>query len=184
ANTMKKALARARAVNHPYTLAWTLNFAAVIHQIQGEVDATRRMADECLQHSQRHEFPFWLAGAHVMHGWSRIAGGETTDDALAEAREGLADWKKTGAVAFSPYYLGCLIEGYRMLGRPPEGVDALESTIASIQRTGERWWEPELQRLRGELLLDMNPERDAQRAEACFREAANSAKRHVSRSLL
>jgi predicted ATPase len=183
AAVIEQALTRAKEVNHPYTLAWTLNFAAVIHQIRGEVDATLRMAEQCIRHSTQHEFPFWLAGGRVMAGWAQLAAGNDVEAALAEARDGLASWRATGAVVFSPYYLACLTDCYRRLGRSAQGFDALSEMIGSVQETGERWWEPELHRLKGELLLDRGSVSEQPSAERCFRHAFELAQSQNSRSL-
>jgi predicted ATPase len=50
-------------------------------------------------------------------------------------------------------------------------VDAL----AQVEGTGERWFEPELHRLRGELLVSI-PDGDRAQAEACFRHAIATAR--------
>ena len=44
----EQALARARAVDHPYTLAWMLSNAAVLYQLRGDAGMTRHFAEECV----------------------------------------------------------------------------------------------------------------------------------------
>ena len=181
--SFERALERAHEVGHAFTLAWVLNFGAVIHQIRGDALATRRLADLCVAHAKQHEFPFWLAGGRVMQGWSLVAGGEDRKAGIAEMRDGLAGWAATGAVLFSPYYLACLIEGYRMTGRSADGLEALTQMIDLVQQTGEKWWEPELHRLRGELLRDSGGLAEARAAEAKFRDAILIAAVSGSRAL-
>ncbi|MGH7899247.1 MAG: ATP-binding protein, partial [Candidatus Binatia bacterium] len=66
-------------------------------------------------------------------------------------------------------------------GKIEEGLSKLEIAIAAAERTGERWWEPELQRLRGELVWQTDP--NDQEAEACFGRAIRIARDQESRSL-
>lgn len=148
----EQALARARIVDHPYTLAWALSFAAVLRQLRGDVSMTRDLAEECMALCQRHDFPFWLASSRIMRGSALVEGGERVAAGMAELRGGLAGWRKTGARVYAPYFTCCLAEGYLSAGRPTEGLAPLAEMTAMVERTSEGWWQPELYRLTGELL--------------------------------
>jgi predicted ATPase len=53
-----------------------------------------------------------------------------------------------------------------------------------MDRTGERWWEAEVYRLRGELLLAQESTRQkCVEAEACFRHALEVARQQQAKSL-
>ena len=52
-----------------------------------------------------------------------------------------------------PYFLALLAEAYGTMGQPEEGLHVLAEALALVDKTGERWYEPELHRLKGELLL-------------------------------
>jgi adenylate cyclase len=178
-----RALERAREVGHPYTSAWVLNFAAVIFSLRGEISRARQAAEACVRLAKQHDFPFWIAGGRVMSGWCRISAGERDEAALREVEEGLVDWRGTGAVVFSPYYLSGLVEGLRAV-RPDASIEAaLDEGIALIQTTGERWWEPELHRLRGALLQGAGPLTSTRDPEPFFSEAVRLARAKGSRSL-
>lgn len=148
-----QALARARDVDHPYSLAWALSFTAVLHQLRGEAQRTRELADECVNLSREHDFPFWLASGRIMHGWALADEGGQVDIGIAELRDGLDGWHKTGARIYAPYFTCCLSEGYIAAGQPASGLTPLAEMIATVERTGEGWWQPELYRLTGELLI-------------------------------
>ena len=68
-------------------------------------------------------------------------------------QEGLAAERATGAEAVAPYFLALQAEIYGKMGQPEEGLAALAEALALRQRTGERWYEAELYRLKGELTL-------------------------------
>jgi predicted ATPase len=180
----EKALARARLVDHPYTLAWALSFAAVLRQLRGDVSITRALAEECVAHCERHDFPFWLASSRIMRGWALADERLQVDLGIAELEGGLAGWRKTGARVYAPYFTCCLAEGYLAAGRPRDGLAPLAEMIAMVERTGERWWQAELYRLTGELLsnADQSAEDGAQ-PEHFFRKALEVSTRQDARSL-
>ena len=81
-----------------------------------------------------------------------------------------------------PYYLALLAEAYGKAGQTKEGLDVLAEALAVVAKTGEGWWEAELHRLTGELLLkQVLP--DAPQAEGCFRRALAIARRQQAKSL-
>ncbi len=72
---------------------------------------------------------------------------------------------------------------YANLGRTKEGLSALTEAMAAVQERGERWWEAEVHRIKGELLLlSLSPQIDAD-AEACFRQALEVARQQTAKSL-
>jgi predicted ATPase len=79
-----------------------------------------------------------------------------------------------------------LAEGYGRLGLAKEGLITLTEAQAAIDSSGERWWEAELQRLKGELIL-MQPDtlnsQGTEEAEACFQHALTTAHAQSAKSL-
>jgi predicted ATPase len=73
-------------------------------------------------------------------------------EGIAHIRAGLAAWRATGAELVRPYFLALLAEAYRKAGQTEEGLNALAEALATVHDSGERWWEAELYRLKGELL--------------------------------
>jgi predicted ATPase len=68
-------------------------------------------------------------------------------------RHGLAAKKATGARLKIPFYLGLMADLYGRAGHSEEALDLVEDALARVEATGERWFEAELHRIRGELLL-------------------------------
>ena len=64
----------------------------------------------------------------------------------------LAAWQATGAEAFRPYYLSLLADGLRRSGDVDRGLTVLDEAQAVVEQHSERWWQPDLLRIRGELL--------------------------------
>jgi predicted ATPase len=86
-----------------------------------------------------------------MHGWALVDEGEQVSLGLTELQEGLAGWLKTGARVYAPYFTCCFAEACLSADRPDDGLEPLARMIEMVERTGERWWQPELYRLTGEL---------------------------------
>ena len=101
---------------------------------------------------------------------------------MAQMHQGLAALRATGAEMLRPYYLALLAEAYAQVGQPEAGLTVLAEALAVVDNTGERRWEAELYRLKGELLLARSAEQHAE-AEACFHQALDIARRQQAKSL-
>ena len=99
------------------------------------------------------------------------------DDGVAELRLGLDLWRATGSKHWVPYRLGRAADAYRMAGQAEEArclIDDAEEAMGS----GDRWFEAEVHRLRGELLLSAA---DQHGAEACYQRALAVARGQSAR---
>jgi predicted ATPase len=88
--------------------------------------------------------------------------------------QGLAAWRATGAEVLRPYGLALLAETYAKVGQQEEGLTLLAEALAVANDTGERRWDAELYRLKGEVLLAPSTEQHAE-AESCFHQALDIA---------
>ena len=75
-----------------------------------------------------------------------------------------------------------LAEAYGQAGQPEAGLTVLAEALTLVAATEERWWEAELYRLQGELLLQL-PRPDMSQAEACFQQALDVARRQQAKAL-
>jgi predicted ATPase len=75
-----------------------------------------------------------------------------------------------------------LAEVHRSLGQPEAGLTALSEALALVETTGERYYEAELHRLKGELLLQ-HAAPEVSHAETCFQQALDIARRQQAKSL-
>ena len=97
-------------------------------------------------------FPHWLACGTMLRGWA-LASRARREEGIAQIRQGLAALQATGTEMARPYYLALLAEAYGKAGQAEEGLAVLAEALAAVDNTGERWYEAELYRLKGELLL-------------------------------
>jgi predicted ATPase len=87
-----------------------------------------------------------------------------------------------GLVLGSPTLLAFLGEAHGKAGQSEEGLAPLDEAHGLVAKTGERAFEAEVHRVKGELLLAGSPS-DPTQAEACFREALEVARRQSAKSL-
>jgi len=94
--------------------------------------------------------------------------------------KGVQDLRSTGAGLNLTFHLGFLGEVHTRIGRFAEAARALDEALAIAENTGERFYEAELHRLRGELLLAESPAEAG--AEAAFSKAVDVARRQQSKA--
>ena len=86
-----------------------------------------------------------------------------------------------GSEISRPHFLALLAEALGQEGEVAEGLDVLSEAMEAAEQTGGRYYEAELYRLKGELLMALAQENRAQ-AEACFRQAIEMAHRQQAKS--
>jgi predicted ATPase len=101
---------------------------------------------------------------------------------MTQIRQGVTAWRSTGAALVMPTYLATLAEVYGKAGQLTDAQALLREALVIVEDTGERFWEAELYRLKGTLLLQQNV-RDEQQAAACFHQALNIARHQQAKSL-
>jgi predicted ATPase len=94
----------------------------------------------------------------------------------------LAAFRTAGAEISRSRDLALLAEAYGEVGQTEEGLTVLAEALAVADKTGERYWEAELYRLKGELLLVLSAEKHTE-AESCFRQALDIARHQEAKSL-
>ena len=137
----QQALALAHELSHPYTLGYSLILAAVLSELCG--DSQGAHATALVKLSRDQGFPFLLAGGHIHCGAALVAQGQS-DAGIGQILEGLAIWQSTGAELWRPYFLAMLARAYGQSGKADEGLATLSEALTVVTRTGEHWFEPEL----------------------------------------
>ena len=176
-----EAVILAQQVAHPFSLGSALNDAATFHQYCQGVQAAREHAEAVITFATEQGFPHWRATSSILLGWALARQGQTKDG-VEQMHQGLTAWRATGAEIMRPYFLALLAEGYGIMGQPKAGLEALAEALMLVDRTGERWYESELYRLKGELLLQQSRDHHAE-VYACFQHALDVARDQQVKSL-
>ena len=169
-------------VQHPYSVAFGFTVAAFLRQYLGDPPAARALAEEAVVISEAHGLAFIGPMASMFEGWARTREGEL-DEGMAQMRRGLAAQLATGAELARPYWLWLLAEGCQRTGATREGLALLDDADAAVEHTHDRYWEAEIHRLRGRLLLATAEPTAPASAEACYRRALDVARGQGARSL-
>jgi predicted ATPase len=101
---------------------------------------------------------------------------------LAQVHQGIAACRAIGQALHIPYYCTVLADVCDHLGYPEDGLQALAEAHTLIEQRDERWWEAEVCRLHGVLLL-RQPRTPQAEAEAWFQRALDVARRQEAKSL-
>jgi predicted ATPase len=162
-----EALRLAEETSHSHTLAQALSLAAAFHLDRRDVERTEFLAREATAVATEHDFAYWRATGCLWWGWVLVQRRDV-ENGLAQIQRSLAQFRARGDVQTIPHALTVVAGVYGQLGQPLKGLEALDEALGVLERTKERRREAEIHRLRGELLLSLPGERDA---EACFERA-------------
>ncbi len=174
------ALTRAPELASPFSLTFALYEAAVLHQFRRERPLTLELAERAMSVSTEQGFASWLALGTILRGWALAQQGQG-EEGIAQMRQGLAAYLATGAELGRPRQLAMLAEAYGRVGQTAEGLAVLAEALTAVHNTGERSYEAELYRLKGELLLARSAAKQAE-ADACFRQALDVARRQQAKA--
>jgi len=196
---IRAAISLAQELSHSLSLARALEFAALIHQYRREGQAAQEQAEATITVCTEQGFPFYLAHVTILRGWALAEQGQA-EEGISQIRQGLVAYQAIGGDLFRPYFLALLAETYGKIGQCEEGLTLLTEALAAADKNGERFYEAELYRLKGQLTLQQfnvqgstfnvtspqHPTPSTQveaEAEACFLKAVEIARKQQAKSL-
>jgi predicted ATPase len=161
---------------------YALYMTAAICQLLDKVQETQERAEEAdLLCDKYGGQPFWKAWGPVLRGWALSENG-MLGEGIAESRKGLSVMQTTGSLLASPYLYSIQVEIYRKAGKIREGIKVLADTFKMVEKTKELWWEAEMHRIKGELMLADSFDHKL-KAEASFHKALKIARRQKAKTL-
>jgi predicted ATPase len=178
---LNDALVLAQALSHPYSLASARCYAAFVSQFRRDVPVVHEHADATVALSTAQGFPFWAALGTSCRGWALAIQGQG-EEGMAQIRQGIASLRATEAALWGPFLCTLLAEIYDHLGHTADGLQALAEAYTLMEQQEERWWEAEIHRLRGVLLL-RQPGTPQAEAETWLRRALDVARRQEAKAL-
>jgi predicted ATPase len=176
----EEAIAAAGAAAHPASEALALSLVAYIRQLRGEATLCRGVAEAALALATEQMLPFYAAHASVSGGWALVKEGQP-EEGLRRLCGGIDATRAMGARILTLYSLPVLAEACLAARRVEEGLLAVREALAETEKTEYRFYEGELDRLEGELVL-ASAEPDATGAEASFRKAIALARKQEAKS--
>ena len=177
----REALDVAHALSHPFSLAYALAFVASMHQFRQEASRVQEQAEALMALSKEQRFTFWFPWGMILRGWALVAQGKCKEG-RAQMQQGLTAFQATGTKSLLPYFQTLVAEAERSVRHMEEDLRVLAGEQQEVKDTEEPWWEAELHRCKGGLLLTSASE-DRAEAETCFHQALAIARRQQAKSL-
>uniref|UniRef100_UPI0005632AC0 AAA family ATPase n=1 Tax=Bradyrhizobium sp. WSM1743 TaxID=318996 RepID=UPI0005632AC0 len=171
----EEALTDAKKLSHRNTLGYALLYGCILSQLRQDRDEARDRANALIALAAEQDSPHFLGAGVIIRGWTLGEAGDF-ETGITQIRDGLAMWQATGAGFLVPYFRSLLAEVHGRSGAVNEGLDLVTEALDRVEETGERWFEAELHRMKGELIL-RQPSSDSSAAEARFGHAAATARK-------
>jgi predicted ATPase len=184
-----QALTLTTALSFPYALAGARFHVAVLHQFRREAQGALQQAAALTALAREHGFALGIARGTILWGWALAAQGQGAEG-VSRICEGLSAFEAMGAVVDRSYWLALLTEAYGKGAQVEDGLTVLAEALAMVSKAGEHFYEAELYRLKGELLLTQADRRQtatcnkhrAEEGEACFQQALAIARRQGAKA--
>src|SRR5262249_20662173 len=141
-----EALALAREMGHLSSLAYALDWAAMLHRFRWEVEAVQERTAAAITLSTEQGFALYVAWGTIVRGWALAEQGQGAEG-TAQIHQGLAFSRASGIQAVLPYHLALLAEAYSKAGQGEEGLCMLTEALTLVSSCGEGNYAAELYRL-------------------------------------
>jgi predicted ATPase len=178
---IEEATRLAGELGHPPTSANVLIYKIAIETARNDFESVVVEAKTYLKISQQHSMGYHLALSRLYLSFGR-AHLDNTQRALDGFRKSLADYRDQGSRVGVPSFLGALARLEAEAQNYERALALIDETLAMSQEGGDRLYDSNLHRLRGNILLKRDPADPAQ-AEEAFQTSLAIAKQQGARSL-
>ena len=170
----------AREIGHAPSLIYALAGTSLTHLLVGNYASANAQTDEAVAMAEEKSVLFWKAWGATVQGCVLAATGKASD-AVHQITSGLTAYRSTGATVQLPTWLSELAEAYADLRQFDDAWRCIGEATVAVEKTKERWWEAEVNRIAGEIALK-SPESDVAKAEAYFERALAVARQQQAKS--
>ncbi len=150
--TADEAVALARRLGHPFSLAYAAQYVATLQSLRGAPQAALALTTEVIALAREHRLAQFVPLGKAFHGWALAEQGQF-EAGVAELSQAAAAYRAGGNEHLRPYFLTLLAGLHGKAGDVEHGLALLAEALALLGVNGERWCEAETRRLTGELLL-------------------------------
>jgi predicted ATPase/DNA-binding SARP family transcriptional activator len=167
-------------VGHPLTACYAVGRSCWLHAIQGDTEAIQEPVEQQYQLSHKYGFKNFELAAVFFQSWAEVYTGKSTRQALERMHQSVEAQYATGTVLNQTGFLALFALACGKTGQIERGLQAADESIRLGKETGERWFEAEAYRVKGELLeqnagSSERPEADLIEAENCYQAARQVA---------
>jgi predicted ATPase len=178
----QNSLTLARELSHAHTMSVALFWAAWFYQIRGEKQALQARIDEGMALATEQDSLMRRAQATFLQGWLLVEEGHDKTGIAQMFKIFVTEQDRVLSGRFHIRQAALLGEAYRRTGQNVEGLNVVNDAIARAHQTECCYYDAELNRLKGELLLQQATA-DKREAEACFQNALKVARAQRAKSL-
>jgi DNA-binding SARP family transcriptional activator/predicted ATPase len=175
-----EAVKRVQELDQPFNQALVSTYLAMLQQLRTDETVAREHAEQALALASKYQAPYYRTWAGILVSYVQALE-QPNDELIGRLRGSIAEFKASGARLRLPYYLSLIAYVCGQAGRVEEGLASIDEALAEARTHNERWWDAELHRLRGELLLMHGA--DASDGEAALLRAIEIARSQQARSL-
>ncbi|RPI78469.1 MAG: hypothetical protein EHM41_24650 [Chloroflexi bacterium] len=177
--TIEAALTMATELSHPYNLWLALMAAIWIHHHRGDSRAAQNHVEKLLALATEQQHRRWIKVANFLQGWLIIEHGEW-ERGIAQMRQGESELLIEARQ--QTYYATLVAQACLKGGQTEQAYSALTKDLKRVRDTGVRYYEAELHRIKGEVLLRRSASSQKE-AEACFHMAIDLSHDQGAKSL-
>jgi predicted ATPase len=147
-----EALQLASDLAQPFNQALTATYFAMLRQFCATPAVAGAQAESALALSVEYNAPYYILWAETLACYA-AAYEQPTAAHISRLRASINGFQASGARLRLPYYLWLLAQVYVEARSPDEALVTLDEALDESRATNERWWDAELHRLRGDILL-------------------------------
>jgi predicted ATPase len=173
-----EAIKDAREIGHAPTLVLGLYRVCLTEGFCGNYVAANALSDELVALADQKDSPYWKSAGMLRQGWLLALGGKAADAVQVMTSSLIANRPET---VLHPFFLSSLARAHAEVGQFDDAWRSIDEALTLIKKTKERWFEAEVNRIAGEIMLKP-PERDAKKAQAYFERALAVARHQQAKS--
>ena len=172
-------VALARRLDDPFSVTFSLVVTSFLDQFRDDRETTIDKANEAVSLAEEKGFPYWDSMGKVMQAWGEAVN-NPSETLIQGFRNRIEHHRTLGTELFIPYFLTLLGDVALQANQFSACSTALGEAEELLNRTGERWYEPETLRLKGAFF---RAQRNTAEAELYFERARTIAQQTKAKSL-
>ena len=177
---IEEAIRLALELGHPPTTGTVLLYKIAIETARNDFESVVVDAGNFLKISQQHSMGYYLALSRLYLSWGRTQLGNT-QRGFDDFRKSLADYRDQGNRVIVPGFLGALARLEASAQNYERALALIDEALVMSQQGGDRLYDSNLHRLRGNILLKREPANPVQ-AEDAFKTSLAIAKQQGARA--
>jgi predicted ATPase len=170
----------AKELDQAATLLFALSLTGLTQLLCGNYEVFATQTDELIRLASEKDAILRRSQGVIQKGCLFALSGRASN-AVELIGSAMSEFRSTGATYFTPLYLAHLATAHAGLGEFDAAWRSIEEARRQAETANERWWEAEIHRVAGEIIL-RTPEPDLAQAQSCFEEALTTARMQHARS--